>query len=184
MRRPGSLSLIIAVVVLIAVPLFELWLLIQVGQWIGVLPTVAIVIAEALLGGWLMKREGRTAWRALNASLSEGRAPTRELTDAALVLVGGVLLIFPGFLTDLLGFICLIPFTRPLARWVLGFAVARRLAGMAGRGGFSQVAPGLRTAAYRGNPDDLIEGEVVDPSSGGSRPDADPTVIRGELDHH
>ncbi len=100
MKRRSTVSSVVIVVLLIAIPLFELWLLIKVGQLIGVVPTVGIIIAEALLGGWLMKREGRTAWRALNTSVSEGRTPTRELADAALVLIGGVLLIVPGFLTD------------------------------------------------------------------------------------
>ena len=168
MKRRSTVSSLVIVALLIAVPLFELWLLIQVGRLIGVLPTIGIVIAEALLGGWLMKREGRTAWRALNTSMSEGRTPSKELADAALVLIGGVLLIIPGFLTDLLGFICLIPFTRPLARLVLGLFVARRLAG------FSIDRSGLATGGFRGNSEDLIEGEVVDQN--------DPVVIRGELD--
>lgn len=173
MKRRSGLSVVLTVVLLIAIPLFELWLLIKVGESIGVLPTVGIIIAEALLGGWLMKREGRNAWKALNLSLSEGRPPTRELTDAALVLVGGVLLIFPGFFTDLIGLICLIPFTRPLARLVLGLFMARRLAG------FSMHAQGLNQAGgYRGNPEDVIEGVVVE------EPDRarDPNLIRGELD--
>lgn len=157
MKERSSLMVVVGVVLLIGVPLVELWLLLKVGGWIGVLPTIGIIIAEALLGGWLMKREGRTAWRALNAGLRQGRTPTRELLDAALVLVGGVLLIFPGFITDLLGFICLIPFTRPLARWALSLFMTRRLAN------FSVHAPGLNSSGgYRGDPADLIEGEVVE----------------------
>ena len=109
----------VLVVLLVTVPILEVWLLIQVGQVIGVAPTLAILVAEALVGGWLMRREGSRAWRALVEAFQRGRMPVTELTNAALVLVGGVLLLLPGFATDLVGLICLLPFTRPLVRRVL-----------------------------------------------------------------
>jgi len=112
---------------LVAVPIFEVWLLIQVGKQIGALWTVAVLVAEALLGAWLMRREGSRAWNALNAALRTGTMPSGELADAALVLVGGVLLLLPGFLTDVIGFFFLLPFTRPLARHALAFFVARQV---------------------------------------------------------
>ena len=90
--------------------------------------TVLLLIFESLLGAWLVKREGRRAWRALQETL-ETRPDARasELADAALVLVGGTLLLTPGFVTDVFGFFLVLPFTRPLARRVLGFVVARRI---------------------------------------------------------
>ncbi|GAA1917531.1 membrane protein FxsA [Nocardioides marmoribigeumensis] len=111
----------------VVVPLAELSLLIQLGQVVGPWWTILILIADGALGSWLMKREGARAWRALSEALQSGRMPSRELADAALVLVGGVLLITPGFLSDVLGLFCILPVTRPLARRVLARMVARRL---------------------------------------------------------
>ncbi|MBA8794997.1 UPF0716 protein FxsA [Friedmanniella endophytica] len=175
-RPRGGIGFLLLVAVLVALPFVEIWLLIQVGQAIGVGWTLLILVVEAVFGAWLTKREGRAAWRALNVSVAEGRMPTRELTDAALVLVGGLLLIVPGFVTDVFGLICLIPFTRPLARWALGLVLARRLARF--ESGL-MVPPGF--AGRRDGADHVvIEGEVVEPGSGDPRRE-DPLVIRGEL---
>ncbi|MGH3316676.1 MAG: FxsA family protein, partial [Nocardioidaceae bacterium] len=98
---------------LLVLPILEIYVIIQVGQVIGAAPTIALLIVESALGAWIVKREGRRAWEALNASFSTGRLPTRELSDAALVLVGGTLLLTPGFVTDVFGFFFVLPFTRP-----------------------------------------------------------------------
>jgi UPF0716 protein FxsA len=127
MRSRGGWGLPVFVLLLVAVPIFEVWLLIQVGHQIGLLATVLILIGEALLGGRLMRREGRRAWKGLSDAFGTGRMPTGELADAALVLVGGVLLMLPGFATDVLGLLCLLPLTRPAARQILGFFIARRI---------------------------------------------------------
>src|SRR5687767_5494170 len=89
---------------LLVLPILEIYVIIQVGQVIGAGPTIVLLIAESALGAWIVKREGRRAWEALNSSFSTGRLPTRELSDAALVLVGGTLLLTPGFVTDVFGF--------------------------------------------------------------------------------
>jgi UPF0716 protein FxsA len=170
MRRTSGWLPPVLLVLLIAVPILEVWVLIQVGQRIGVLPTLAILIAEAILGGWLMRREGSRAWAALNDALSTGKMPAGELADAALVLVGGVLLMLPGFVTDLVGFFFLLPFTRPLARRFLAFLAARKLA----RLGLSGIPGGV----YVRRDETVIEGETVpDPS-----PQSGPIVIAGEID--
>ena len=114
-------------VAMVALPILEIWLIVQVGQMIGVWWTLAILVGEALLGAWLMRREGTRAWKALNEAFASGKMPTGELADTALVLVGGVLLMLPGFVTDVFGLLFLLPFTRPLARKVLAFCVARRM---------------------------------------------------------
>lgn len=167
--RPGW-QLPVLVVALVAVPILEVWLLIQVGQQIGVLPTLAILVVEAFVGAWLMRREGRRAWAALNTAFVSGRMPAGELADAALVLIGGVLLMLPGFATDVVGFLCLLPLTRPLIRGLLALVVARRLE----RAGLpvprsDRRAPGSGT---------VIEGEVVETDV----PYADDRVIRGEVE--
>ena len=98
---------------LVAIPIFEVWLLVQVGQQLGLLPTVLILVVEAIVGFLLMRHEGSRAWKALNDAFTKGKVPTGELADAALILVGGVLLMLPGFLTDIIGFLFLLRWTRP-----------------------------------------------------------------------
>jgi UPF0716 protein FxsA len=88
---------------------------------------VVLLIVESALGAWIVKREGRRAWEALSTAFDTGRLPTRELADAALVLVGGTLLLTPGFVTDVFGFFFVLPFTRPLARRALAWLTARQV---------------------------------------------------------
>jgi UPF0716 protein FxsA len=151
MKLRSGWPLALFVVLLVAVPIFEVYVLVQVGQRIGLVQTVAILVVEAVVGAWLTRREGARAWRALDAAFRGGRIPTGELADAALVLVGGVLLMLPGFVTDVLGLFFLIPFTRPFARKVVAFFVARRL----NRAG---LVPGVRHPYAGGT---VVEGEVV-----------------------
>ncbi len=100
----------------VGVPIVEIWLLIQLGQVVGPWWTILILVADGVLGAWLMKHEGARAWQRLNEALRSGRMPVRELADGALVLVGGTLLVTPGFITDAAGLFCVLPPTRPLAR--------------------------------------------------------------------
>lgn len=150
LRRPWLLPVLVAC--FIAVPIFEVWLLVTVGQTVGVIPTIVVLVAEAILGGWLMRREGAKAWRALNDAFVSGRMPTGELADAALVLVGGVLLMLPGFFTDVIGLLFLLPITRPAARRLIGFVIARQVA-----------KRGVDLGAMRARMDrsNVIEGETV-----------------------
>ncbi|MFN2522723.1 MAG: FxsA family protein [Mycobacteriales bacterium] len=126
-------------VAFIVVPIAELYVLVQVGQQIGVLPTIAILLVDSLVGAWLLKREGRKAWAAFRRALDEKRVPATEVADGALVIFGGALLLTPGFLSDVLGLLCVLPPSRAGLRRVLTGLVARRLgvvglaAGMAGR---------------------------------------------------
>ncbi len=102
--------------VLIVLPVLEILVLIQVGQEIGAWVTVLLLAAQALLGALVVKHEGRRAWRRLNEALASGRPPEGAPADAALILLGGVLLALPGFLTDVPALLLLLPFTRPLLR--------------------------------------------------------------------
>lgn len=115
-------------VAFLVMPIVEIAVIIQVGQAIGVWPTVVLLVLESVLGAWLMQREGRRTWRGLQSMLSEGSSPPVALTDAALVLVGGTLLLTPGFVTDIAGFACILPFTRPAVRSLLTRALVRRTA--------------------------------------------------------
>ena len=158
------------VVLLLVVPLLEVVVIIAVGRAIGGWPTFFLLLAESALGAWLVRREGARTWLSLQEALTTGRMPSRQLSDAALVLVGGVLLLAPGFLTDIVGFVLVLPFTRPLARRMLEAVVARRL--LAGVYAPGTVSPGYGTPPGYGPTtpprdgrsaaaDDIIEGEVL-----------------------
>ena len=101
---------------LIAWPVAELFVAITVAEAIGVLLTVVLLIASWPLGVWLLRAEGRAAWGRLSAATAAGRPPAREVLDSALIVVGGALLIVPGFITDIVGLLLLLPPTRSLAR--------------------------------------------------------------------
>jgi UPF0716 protein FxsA len=112
---------------LLVVPVAEIALIVAVGSVIGGWQTIALLLFESLLGAYLVKQEGRRSWQGLLSALNTGQMPARELADAALVLIGGTLLLTPGFLTDLVGFFFILPMTRPIARRWLQRVVERRL---------------------------------------------------------
>lgn len=155
-RRRGWFGWVL-LIAFIAVPLLEIYVLIQVGQVIGVWWTILILIADSILGTWLVRREGGRAWRALQTALNSGRMPARELADGALILIGGTLMLAPGFVTDAFGILLILPLTRPVARRLLTTVVARRLV---------VVPPPGR--GPRGSDGPVVPGEVVDPDQGGA----------------
>jgi UPF0716 protein FxsA len=114
------------VALFIVVPIVELYVIIQVGQAIGIWPTLALLLADALLGSLLLRHQGRSAWRRFNEALAARRFPAREVADGAMIIVGGTLLLTPGFVTDVFGLILLIPPTRAIARRLLRAYVGRR----------------------------------------------------------
>lgn len=161
-RRPRGLVLFF--VALLVVPTLEIAVIVAVARVIGGWPTLLLLLLESVLGAWIVGREGARAWAALVEALRTGRMPSRELADAALVLVGGTLLLTPGFLTDLVGFFVILPLTRPVARRLLEAAVARRIlwastTGSAGPGG---RAGGDGGSGRADGPPEVIEGEIVD----------------------
>lgn len=151
-RRRLTIALLVAFVV---VPLVEIYVLIQVGQVIGPWWTILLLVADSILGSWLIKREGGHAWRALRTALDSGRMPGRELADGALILVGGTLMLSPGFVTDLFGILLILPFTRPVFRRLLAGVVTRRMLGVTTAPGQTK-RPGPRPEGT------VIRGEVVD----------------------
>lgn len=173
-RRGGGWILPVLLVAMVALPFLEIYLIVRVGELIGVWWTLAILVGEALLGAWLMRREGTRAWKALNEAFASAKMPTGELADTALILVGGVLLVMPGFITDVFGLLFLLPFTRPLARKVLAYAVARRMSRMGA------------STAYLRRDGSVIEGETVaDPQpsdAGGPGSASGPVIIAGEIE--
>ena len=164
MTRRRRLTAWVLFVAFIVVPLVEIFALIQVGQWIGAWPTILLLVADSLVGAWLVKREGRTAWRALNDALASGRMPARELADGALLLIGGTLMLTPGFVTDVVAFLLILPFTRPVARRLLTRVIQRRM--LTGAGPFSGPLSGFRPGpdARRPGPGSgpVVRGDVID----------------------
>jgi len=144
------------ILLFIVVPIAELAVIIQVGEAIGVLPTIAILIADSVLGSMLMRAQGRAAWRRFNAALEAGRVPAREVLDGVLVIFGGALLLTPGFLTDILGGVLLIPPTRAVVRRVLVRRFSDRMIASATRA--RGPGPGPRSGARPGD----VEGTAVD----------------------
>jgi len=116
----------IALILFIIVPLFEMIVLIEVGSIIGAIPTVFLVVLTATVGIWLLKLEGMQTWARVQQKLAQGAIPETELLEGVMLIVGGALLLTPGFVTDTVGFICLLPgLRRPIARWMIRQAVFR-----------------------------------------------------------
>lgn len=161
-RIPGWLLFVAFVVV----PLAEIFVLIQVGQVIGPWWTILLLIADSILGTWLIKREGGRAWAALRSALNTGQMPAKELADGALILIGGTLMLSPGFVTDLFGIVLILPFTRPLARRALTGLVTRKLVGTGAAaympGGGVRSGPGNQQRPHPNPGGSVVEGEVVD----------------------
>jgi len=169
-RRRSALGWLL-VGLFIGVPLIEIYVIIQVGQTIGAWWTVLLLVVDSILGSWLIRREGSRAWRALREALDSGRMPAKELADGALILIGGTLMLAPGFVTDAFGVLMILPMTRPLFRRFLTRLVAARLVvmGPGGRAGFGGAGFGgagfgggdaQRPGSDPGGP--VIRGEVVD----------------------
>lgn len=175
-RRRGPGWPVLLVLTFIVVPLAEIAAILAVGRTIGGWPTVGLLLIVSLVGAWLMKREGRTAWRALTEALRTGRMPAREIVDGALILIGGTLMLTPGFLTDIAGLLLIAPPTRPAARRLLQGAVERRLLAGAGFGG----GPPFGGGPFGGGPSGA--GPSSGPFGGGpDRPGDGPDVIPGEV---
>jgi len=109
----------------IVLPIAEIYVIIQVGEAIGALPTIALLIVDSFLGAALLRSQGRAVWQRFNEALAAGRVPAREVLDGAMVLLGGAFLITPGFISDVVGLLLLIPPSRAMFR--------RGVAGMARR---------------------------------------------------
>src|SRR5262245_51296529 len=121
------------VLLFIVVPIAELAVIIQVGGLIGVWWTIALLIADSILGSVLLRTQGRSAWMRFNAAVQSARIPAREVLDGALVITGGVLLLTPGFITDIFGIVLLIPPTRALVRRIVARRLERRMISAATR---------------------------------------------------
>ncbi|HVF20600.1 MAG TPA: FxsA family protein [Mycobacteriales bacterium] len=118
---------LLLVLAFLVVPIAELYVIVQVGQAIGVLETIGLLLAVAFVGSWLVKREGLRTWSAFLAAMREHRVPAKEVADGALVILGGALLLTPGFVSDVVGLLLVLPPTRALVRGTVTARLARRM---------------------------------------------------------
>ncbi len=159
--------LLVALLLLVVMPVLELWVAVEVAGQIGAFPTVLALMALSASGVWLLRRQGMSVWRSATAELAAGRTPTRQLLDGALVLVGGVSLVAPGFVSGALGALLMLPPVRVVLRPLLLAWMTARAARLARSGRFRTV----------------VVGTTIDPDGGlgrDSRVAPDPDVIDAE----
>lgn len=115
---------------LVLLPTVEMWVLIEAGRLIGGWMTIALIVLSGAVGAWLARAEGRRVWREAQMRLQAGEMPGRAVLDGLCVLLGAALLITPGFVTDAVGLVLLLPFTRPpVRRWLLRWLEKRMRSG-------------------------------------------------------
>lgn len=141
----------VLLVLFVVVPLVEIYLLIEVGQVIGALPTIGLCVLTAAIGGALLRQQGLDTLARARRNLDQGHVPALELFEAVALAIGGALLLTPGFVTDVIGFACLLPPTRRL----LVQLALRRVNVVYGPAG----GHGRRNGAARGDAGHTIEGE-------------------------
>lgn len=140
--RTGSLNdvAMLLVVLFLVLPFAELALIVASADAIGLGWTLLLLVAFSVSGALMMRHEGASVWRRLNAELAAGRSPTASLVDGTMVLAGGALLLTPGFLTDAVGLLLILPPTRGALRPLLLRRLARRAERAARSGGFAFVS--------------------------------------------
>ncbi|MDT4919098.1 MAG: protein FxsA [Pseudonocardiales bacterium] len=171
------LVLLTLVMVLIVVPLTEISLIVAVGHQIGVLPTVLLLLSTAIAGSWLLRRQGRRAWREVRAAAEAGRPPALEAVSGVLVLAGALLMMLPGFATDVLGLLLMIP---PLRRSVARLVLTRFVRGLPPEVATGLLGPSRVRATRRAantpapEPGPVVPQAPIQPGAG--------RVIEGEID--
>ena len=110
---------VVLLLLFLVVPILELAVIVQVGQAIGTVPTLALLVVMSVTGAWLMKREGLGVLRRAQRQVRDGRVPSREVADGFLIVLGGALMLTPGFVSDLAGMALLLPPVRAVVRPVL-----------------------------------------------------------------
>lgn len=177
---------IVLLILFIVVPLAELYVIVQIAGQIGIVWTLLLLVADSVAGTLLMKSQGAAAWRRFNEATTAGRIPAREVADGALIILGGAFLLTPGFITDVFGFLLLIPPTRVLFRkTVVGLFAKRTPFGYVGlkAAPHAERAWNERAARRRGGstpangvPGDFVEGTATEAG------DDEPAPERRRLD--
>lgn len=144
-------------ILFLVIPIIEIFFLIKVGEVIGAFPTIILVVLTAVIGAGLLRQQGLSTLARFQQNLSAGKIPAQELVEGILLAVGGALLMTPGFVTDTMGFLCLLPFSRKfIAGNIIKRSSAKFKAGISG--GFSGESRGF----YRETEDDVFEGEFTE----------------------
>lgn len=112
-----------ALLALLSLPVLELYLLIKLGGTLGFIPTLMLLLGAASWGGWLLQTQGLSTWQHVQQSLARGEYPAAELVNGVVIMAGGMLLLLPGFLSDIAGLLCLIPVTR---QWICAWLLRNR----------------------------------------------------------
>lgn len=120
--------MILLLAIFVFIPIAELYVILRVGDALGWLPTLLILVGDSILGSILMRSQGRAVWKRFQEAMEAGRVPHREVLDGVLVIFGGAFLITPGFLTDVIGVLCLLPPTRTLVGRLVVRGAGRRFA--------------------------------------------------------
>ncbi len=163
----------ILMLLFLVIPIIEIYLLIRVGGYIGVLPTIGLVVLTAVIGASLLRSQGLQTYMRFNQSLNEGRLPANEIIEGVALLVGGALLLTPGFFTDLIGFFCLLPITRrPVATFLVN-----RFNPMSGP--MTGPMSGMNMGGFKTPPDPSSRSSSSAPS--GNKPG---NVYEGTVTHH
>lgn len=127
------------------IPFVEIYLLLQIGGIVGVFPTIALVVLTAIIGAGLLRQQGLATWQRFQDNLAKGTLPAYEMVEGPILLVGGALLLTPGFFTDIIGFACLIP---PMRKKIAQYIIEKRL-----------VQAGMPPHQQPKTQPDVIEGE-------------------------
>jgi len=172
-------------ILFIVVPLAELYVIVQVAGEIGIVWTLLLLVADSIAGTMLVKSQGRLAWVRFNEATAASRIPAREVADGALIILGGALLLTPGFITDIFGFLLLIPPTRVFFRRVVVGLFAKRnpitFVGMKAAP-HAERAWNERAARRRSQPGNGVPGEYVEGTASEVREDDEPAPEGRRLD--
>ena len=169
---------VVLLVLLIAVPIAEISVIVFVGHQIGALPTVLLLLGSAIVGTWLLKREGMRTLRALRTASNEGRTPALEAVEGVFVLVGGLMMMLPGFVTDILGLLLVLPPTRRIGARLALRRIALRLPPTVANDLLGPVRVRSRRGRGRGEPPP--SGPPLTPP--GTPPQGEGKVIEGEVE--
>ena len=164
-----ALVIVVLLLLLIVVPTVEIAVIIAVGNWLGPIPTVLLLVASSVVGVWLLRHQGRRSWWAFRDAARAGRTPATEASEGVLVLLAGLLMVLPGFVTDLIGVVLILPPVRRFAGRRVLQRVARRLPPELA----NEVLGPMRVKARRG-----AAGDVHTPG-----PRRSEEVIEGEIEH-
>lgn len=163
----------VLLLIFIIVPITEMWILIEVGSVIGAFNTIALVFLTAILGAALLRQQGLDTLLRVNQRIESGQLPAAEIIEGIMLAVGGALLLTPGFVTDLIGFSCLLPWSR---RWLSGLLLKRGVLSMMSSGGAAGFSYQNRSTYHGEAQRDSLNGSFE-----GSKKPSNPTTIDGEF---